>query len=197
MTGVDAERIAAAVRELLLAIGEDPDREGLARTPQRVAAAYSEFFAGVGVDAREHLVGAVPLGANDAGVEATSEAVVLRDIDFRSICEHHLLPFVGRAHVAYLPNERVIGLGRILAVVETLAARPQLQERLTEQIADALITGLDARGALVVLDAQHGCVGARGSRQDQSSTVTIASRGELARTAARTEIMTLIGSSGA
>ena len=126
----------------------------------------------------------------------TGELVLLRDIAFRSICEHHLLPFIGTAHVAYLPNERVVGLSRLPAVVETLAARPQVQERLTEQIADALQTGLEPRGVLVVLDAVHGCVAARGPRQTTSSTVTMASRGELGEPVARAEIMALIGAGG-
>lgn len=187
MTAIDRERIEAAVEELLRAIGEDPDREGLASTPRRVADAYAEFFAGLGQDPLEHLADSVPIGDHDP------EVVLLRDIGFRSICEHHLLPFLGVAHVAYLPGERVVGLGRIPRVVETLAARPQLQERLTEEIADTIQRGLDARGVLVVLDAVHGCVTARGQRQSGSSTVTIASRGALDEPAARTEIMALIG----
>lgn len=187
MTAIDRERIEAAVAELLLAIGEDPGREGLAFTPQRVAGAYAEFFAGLGEDPLEHLAGSVPIGEHEA------EVVLLRGIEFRSICEHHLLPFLGVAHVAYLPNERVVGLGRIPRVVETLAARPQLQERLTEEIADTIERGLDARGVLVVLDAVHGCVTARGQRQTGSSTVTLASRGTLDEPVARAEIMALIG----
>jgi len=195
MAGVDTGRIERAVREILLAIGEDPARPGLERTPQRVAEAYAEFFGGLAVDPLTHLADTVPLGDTEAGVPATSDAVVLRDIAFRSVCEHHLLPFVGTAHVAYLPAERVVGLGRIPAVIETLAARPQLQERLAEEIADTLETGLDPKGVLVVLDAQHRCVTTRGSRQERSSTITIASRGALADPVARAEIMALIGSS--
>lgn len=193
MAGVDARRIERAVLEILLAIGEDPDRPGLTRTPERVAEAYAEFFAGLDVDPLSHLADTVPLGATEAGVPATSDAVILRDLAFRSVCEHHLLPFVGTAHVAYLPNERVVGLGRIPAVVDTLASRPQLQERLAEEIADTLQAGLDPKGVLVVLDAQHRCVTTRGSRQERSSTVTIASRGALASPAARAEIIALIG----
>ncbi|RXZ66961.1 GTP cyclohydrolase I [Agromyces albus] len=195
MAGVDARRIERAVLEILLAIGEDPDRPGLTRTPQRVAEAYAEFFAGLDVDPLSHLADTVPLGATEAGAPATSDAVILRDLAFRSVCEHHLLPFVGTAHVAYLPNERVVGLGRIPAVVDTLASRPQLQERLAEEIADTLQAGLDPKGVLVVLDAQHRCVTTRGSRQERSSTVTIASRGALASPAARAEIIALIGNS--
>ena len=193
MAGVDTGRIERAVHEILLAIGEDPARPGLERTPQRVAEAYADFFGGLSVDPMTHLADTVPLGSTEAGVPATSDAVVLRDIAFRSVCEHHLLPFVGTAHVAYLPAERVVGLGRIPAVIETLAARPQLQERLTEEIADTLQAGLDPKGVLVVLDAQHRCVTTRGPRQERSSSVTIVSRGALAETAARAEIMALIG----
>ena len=193
MAGVDTGRIERAVHEILLAIGEDPERPGLERTPQRVAEAYADFFGGLAVDPLTHLADTVPLGDTEAGVPATSDAVVLRDIAFRSVCEHHLLPFVGTAHVAYLPRDRVVGLGRIPAVIETLAARPQLQERLAEEIADTLEAGLDPKGVLVVLDAQHRCVTTRGSRQERSSTVTIASRGALAEPAARAEIIALIG----
>ncbi|HEY1105132.1 GTP cyclohydrolase I [Agromyces endophyticus] len=193
MAGVDTERIERAVLEILLAIGEDPARPGLERTPQRVAEAYAEFFGGLDVDPLSHLADSVPLGSTEAGVPATSDAVVLRDLSFRSVCEHHLLPFVGTAHVAYLPGDRVVGLGRIPAVVDTLAHRPQLQERLAEEIADTLVAGLDPKGVLVVLDAQHRCVTTRGSRQERSSTVTIASRGALAEPVARAEIIALIG----
>jgi len=194
MAGVDTGRIERAVHEILLAIGEDPNRPGLERTPQRVAEAYADFFGGLDVDPLSHLADTVPLGSTEQGVPATSDAVVLRDLAFRSVCEHHLLPFVGTAHVAYLPGDRVVGLGRIPAVIDTLAARPQLQERLAEEIADTLQAGLDPKGVLVILDAQHRCVTTRGSRQERSSTVTIASRGVLAEPAARAEIIALIGS---
>jgi GTP cyclohydrolase I len=187
---IDIARIEAAVRELLAAIGEDPARAGLSETPQRFAQAYAEFFAGLAVDPQVHL-------AESVGVDAdTSELVLLRDIEFRSICEHHLLPFIGVAHLAYLPGDRIVGLGRLPRVVDTLSSRPQLQERLTEEIADALQTGLAPRGVLVVLDAVHSCVSARGTRQTGSSTVTMASRGELREPAARAEIMALIGAAG-
>jgi len=185
---VDRARIEAAVAELLAAIGEDVGREGLAETPSRVADAYAEFFEGLGRDPLDPLRESLPLEGDSPG-----EVVLLRDISFRSICEHHLLPFLGTAHIAYLPSDRVVGLGRLPRVVETLAARPQLQERLGEEIADAIEHGLDARGVLVVLDAVHGCVWARGARQERSSTVTIASRGELTDSARRAEIMALIG----
>ena len=193
MTGVDTARVERAVRELLLAIGEDPERPGLERTPRRVAEAYAEFFSGVGADPQEHLADSVPTGSTDAGEPADSDVVLLRDLGFRSMCEHHLLPFTGLAHVAYLPGEKIVGLSRIPAVVETVASRPQVQERLTEQIADALDAGLRPRGVLVVLDAEHGCVTARGARQERSSTVTVASRGALADPAARAEVISLIG----
>ncbi|ROR65946.1 GTP cyclohydrolase I FolE [Agrococcus jenensis] len=183
---VDGERIAAAVRELLAAIGDDPARAGLAETPRRVAEAYADYFAGVGVDASSHLDSADLAGES-------GELVLLRDIEFRSMCEHHLLPFTGVAHVAYLPSDRIVGLGRIPRVVETIASRPQIQERLTDEIADALVAGLEPRGVLVVVEAAHGCVAARGARQAKSSTVTIASRGTLAEPIERAEIMALIG----
>ena len=194
MAGVDALRIERAAHEILLAIGEDPSRPGLERTPQRVAEAYADFFGGLDIDPLVHLADTVPIGASEAGVPATSDAVVLRDLSFRSVCEHHLLPFVGTAHVAYLPGDRVVGLGRIPAVVDTLARRPQLQERLAEEIADTLEAGLEPKGVLVILDAQHRCVTTRGARQERSSTVTIASRGALSEPAARAEIIALIGS---
>lgn len=187
MAAIDRGRIEAAVTELLHAIGEDTGRAGLTDTPSRVADAYAEFFAGLTEDPLQHLADTVAVGEHDA------EVVLLRHIEFRSVCEHHLLPFLGVAHVAYLPNERVVGLGRIPRVVETLAARPQVQERLSEEIADTIQRGLDARGVLVVLDAVHGCVTARGPRQTGSSTVTVASRGALQEPHARAEIMALIG----
>jgi GTP cyclohydrolase I len=186
-TSIDTGRIEAAVTELLLAIGEDPHREGLKKTPQRIAEAYAEFFAGVSEDPQQHLTDTVGAG------EETGELVLLRDIEFRSMCEHHLLPFVGVAHIAYLPGDRVVGLGKLPRVVEALSSRPQLQERLTEQIADALQDGLTPRGVLVVLDARHSCVTARGTRQSHSTTLTMASRGILTEPVARAEVVALIG----
>ncbi|MGY4858295.1 GTP cyclohydrolase I [Cryobacterium sp. AP23] len=187
--GVDQPRIEAAVAEILAAIGEEPGRAGLLTTPQRVASAYAEFFAGLGRDPLDHLRDTVPVG------DRTGDLVLLRDIEFRSICEHHLLPFLGTAHLAYLPGERIVGLGKLADVVTTIAARPQLQERLTEEIADALEAGLAPRGVLVVLDASHACVTTRGPRQSRSTTVTMATRGELAQPTARSEVITLIGGS--
>jgi GTP cyclohydrolase I len=188
---IDTGRIEAAVAEILAAIGEDVDRPGIAATPRRVAAAYAEFFAGLAVDPLDHLAEAVDLAPGELG-----EVVIVRDIEFRSICEHHLLPFIGTAHIAYVPGEKVVGLGSLPRVVDTLAARPQLQERLTEEIADTLQQGLSPQGVLVVLDAAHQCVTTRGPRQSASSTVTLASRGTLSETSARAEIISLIGGGG-
>ena len=184
--GVDRRRIAAAVRELLCAVGEDPDRAELLQTPERVADAYAEMYAGMGVDPLSLLGDTTPLDA------PTGEIVLVRDIAFRSICEHHLLPFRGRAHVAYRPTRSVTGFGTIARLVDALASRLQLQERLGEQIADALQQALEPEGVLVVLEASHGCVTDRGSRQGDALAVTVASRGALARPAERAEILALI-----
>ncbi|GAA5091910.1 GTP cyclohydrolase I FolE [Microbacterium yannicii] len=192
---VDRERIAALVRELLEAIGEDPERPGLRQTPERVADAYAEFFAGVGEDAAAPLARTISVSRGPAPDTLPSGAVMLRDILFRSVCEHHLLPFRGHAHLAYLPGEQVVGLGALPKVVEILSSRPQVQERLGEQIADVIAASLDARGVLVVLEAAHECVTMRGGRQPDASTVTIAARGELAEPAARAELVALIGAS--
>lgn len=184
----DGARIERAVAEILAAIGEDPNRAGLLGTPRRVAEAYAEFFAGLALDPLESLSDAVEIDGDDLG-----ELVLLRNIEFRSICEHHLLPFTGVAHIAYIPGGKIVGLGRLSQVVDVLSARPQLQERLTEEIAGALETGLRPRGVLVVLDATHGCVTARGVRQARSSTVTLATRGEIDDPAQRAAIVALIG----
>ncbi|WP_431803787.1 GTP cyclohydrolase I [Microbacterium sp. bgisy203] len=189
---VDRDRVAAAVREMLEAIGEDPARPGLKATPQRVADAYAEFFAGVGEDAAAPLAHTISVSRGPAPDTLPSGAVMLRDIRFRSVCEHHLLPFAGRAHLAYLPGEQVVGLGALPKVVDVLAARPQVQERLGEQIADTIAASLDARGVLVVLEASHECVTMRGGRQPDAETVTVAARGALAEPAARAEIMMLV-----
>jgi len=190
---VDKQRVAAAVREILEAIGEDPERPGLKLTPERVAEAYSEFFAGVGQDAGAPLAHTISVSRGPAPETTPSGAVMLRDIHFRSVCEHHLLLFRGKAHIAYLPGEQVVGLGALPKVVDVLAARPQVQERLGEQIADAIADSLDTRGVLVVLEASHGCVTMRGERQRDAYTVTIAARGELAEPAARAELIALMG----
>lgn len=184
---VDTARVAAAVVEILAAIGEDPTRPGLTSTPGRVADAYAEFFAGLEVDPVSHLADAVHTDG------AEGELVVVKDIAFRSICEHHLLPFLGVAHVGYAPGDRIVGLGSVVRVVETLAARPQLQERLGDEIAKALDVGLAPRGVVVVLDAAHQCVTTRGPRQTGSSTVTVAARGTLAAEAAHTAVVALLG----
>jgi GTP cyclohydrolase I len=187
---VDTGRVEAAVAEILAAIGEDPNRPGLASTPKRVAQAYVDYFSGLDVDPLSHLAETIEVKDGDHDL---SELVMLRDIEFRAICEHHLLPFIGVAHLAYIPGDRIVGLGKLPRVVETLASRPQLQERLTEEIADVLETGLSPKGVLVILDATHACVTSRGVRQGRSSTVTMASRGILSDPVERAELITLIG----
>ena len=190
---IDSPRIERAVAELLAAIGEDPSRPGLKATPRRVAEAYAEYFAGMDEDPLEHLSDATDVGADKGEL---GELVLLRDVAFRSICEHHLLPFTGVAHLAYAPGSRIVGLGHLPRVVDTLSSRPQLQERLGEQIAEALETGLSPRGVLVVLDARHGCVNARGTRQVDSTTVTVASRGTLSEPAAQAAVLATIAAGG-
>ena len=190
---VDRERVAGLIRELLEAIGEDPERPGLRVTPQRVADAYAEFFSGVGQDAAEPLARTISVAHGPAPDTLPSGAVMLRDIRFRSVCEHHLLPFRGRAHIAYLPGAQVVGLGALPKVVDILASRPQVQERLGEQIADTIADALDTRGVLVVLDAMHECVTMRGGQQADATTVTVAARGAFTEAAERTEIMLLLG----
>lgn len=184
---IDRGRVAAAVREILVAIGADPDSDELRATPERVADAYAEFFSGVGFDPLSLLEDSIPVDGE------TGELVLVRDIAFRSVCEHHLLPFRGRAHIAYRPGERVVGLSALPRVVETLAARPQVQERLGEQIAQAIDTALAPKGVVVVLEARHGCVADRGVRQSDAVALTIASRGELSEPPARGEIISLVG----
>jgi GTP cyclohydrolase I len=180
----DRARVEAAVVELINAIGEDPNREELKATPQKVAEAYQEFFKGIGQDPLAVLAETIPAEHN--------EVVILKDIDFVSICEHHLLPFTGVAHIAYLPGERVVGLGRLPKVVEIIGARPQLQENLTAQIADAIERGLNAKGVVVVIEARHHCVVSRGARQPEANTVTMAARGVYSEPVARAEVMGLI-----
>src|SRR4051794_10542094 len=182
---VDRERIAAAVREILLAVGEDPDREGLRETPARVARMYAELFAGLHEDPRTHL--------RRVFTVKYDEMVLVKDIDFNSMCEHHLLPFMGKAHVAYLPNGKVVGLSKIPRVVEALARRPQVQERMTEELADLLMTELDARGVGVILEATHTCMAIRGVRKTGSVTTTSAMRGGFHTNAAtRSELLALV-----
>ncbi|MFM5904334.1 MAG: GTP cyclohydrolase I FolE [Microbacteriaceae bacterium] len=181
---VDSERVKAAVVELLAAIGENPNRSELLATPTKVAEAYAEFFKGVNVDATAVLAETFEAEHN--------EVVILKDIEFVSMCEHHLLPFTGVAHIAYLPSDRVIGLGRLPKLVEIVASRPQLQENLTAQVADALEAGLNTRGVVVVIEARHHCVVSRGARQPEANTVTMAARGCYAEPIARAEVMGLI-----
>ncbi|HEX2856660.1 MAG TPA: GTP cyclohydrolase I FolE [Propionibacteriaceae bacterium] len=185
---VDQERAAAAVRELLIAIGEDPDRDGLVDTPQRVARAYSEIFAGLDQDAGDLLATTFDL--------AHDEMVLVKDIEVWSMCEHHLLPFTGVAHVGYIParDGRVTGLSKLARLVDIFARRPQVQERLTTQIADSLVDHLQARGVIVVIDCEHQCMSMRGVRKAGSRTVTSAVRGVLRNPATRAEAMSLIGS---
>ena len=166
---VDVAAIEKAVREILLAVGENPDREGVANTPQRVARVYEELLAGMSEDPAEHLV----VGFT----EQYDEMVVLRDIPFYSMCEHHLLPFMGRAHVAYLPGDKVVGVSKLARVVSVFARRLQVQERLTGQIADLIMDKLDARGAAVIIEAEHTCMTIRGIRKPGSRMVTSAMRG--------------------
>lgn len=184
--GVDLERIAAAVREILAAVGEDPDREGLRETPMRVARMYAEVFAGLRADPRRHL--------RRFFSEHYDELVVLRDVPFHSMCEHHLLPFAGRAHLAYLPDGRIAGISKLARVVDDFARRPQVQERMTNQIADLLMDALTAKGVAVILEATHLCMTCRGVLKPGSEMVTSALRG-LCRSDARTrgEVMTLLG----
>jgi len=166
----DLERIRGAVREILVAIGEDPDREGLVDTPSRVAKAYGEIFGGLREDAGTHLARTFEQDSEDV--------VMLRDIEFSSVCEHHLLPVFGRAHVAYKPSKgRVVGLSKLARTVEVFARRPQLQERMTAQVADALMEHLGPAGALVVVEAEHMCMKMRGVRKTEPVMCTVAHRG--------------------
>jgi GTP cyclohydrolase I len=185
--GVDLARIEAAVGEILAAIGEDPSRDGLLETPARVARMYAEIVAGLHEDPTTHL--RVTFDADH------DELIMVRDIPFYSVCEHHLVPFFGRAHVGYIPNVdgRVTGLSKLARLVDGFAKRPQVQERLTTQLADAIEASLDPRGVVVVIDAEHLCMSMRGVRKPGSSTVTSAVRGLLrSDPASRAEAMRLI-----
>lgn len=187
MAGIDTDRIERAVREILEAVGEDPDRDGLERTPARVARMYAEIFAGLHQDPGAHLQ--VMFEADH------DEMIVERDIPFHSTCEHHLVPFIGRAHVAYIPNDdgRITGLSKLARLVDGFAQRPQVQERLTSQIADCMQKVLQPRGVLVVVEAEHLCMSMRGVKKPGSRAVTSAVRGlfrEDART--RAEAMAII-----
>jgi GTP cyclohydrolase I len=183
---MDKERIERAVREILLAIGEDPDRAGLVETPKRVANMYEEIFAGLHDDPRRHLK-LFDEGNND-------EMVVVRDIPMYSMCEHHLLPFIGKAHIAYIPSDgRVIGLSKLARIVDSFSKKPQLQERLTSQIADFLDKELSPQGVAVVIEAEHLCMTMRGARAAGAKTQTSALRGSMRKDAkTRAEAMALL-----
>ncbi len=182
----DRERAEAAVRELLIAVGEDPDREGLRETPARVARTYAELFAGMRTDPAEVLTTTFDMGHD--------ELVLVKDIELWSMCEHHLVPFTGVAHIGYIPNEkgRITGLSKLARLVDVFARRPQVQERLTTQVAEALMEILEARGAIVVVEAEHLCMTMRGVRKPGARTVTSAVRGVLHKAATRSEAMSLI-----
>jgi GTP cyclohydrolase I len=182
---LDKAKIEQAVCMIIEAIGEDPEREGLVGTPRRVAEMYEEVFAGLGQDPREHLL---------TGFEEDHrEMVILRDIPFHSMCEHHLLPFYGVAHIGYIPQGRVVGISKIARVVETFARRPQLQERLTSQIADAIDEVLQPSGVGVVLEAAHLCMIMRGVKKPGTTVVTSANRGSFrTRLATREEFIALV-----
>lgn len=182
---IDNERIAKAVREILLAVGEDVEREGLKGTPQRVARMYAELLGGMREDPKEHV--------RRVFTEKHDEIVLLRDIPFYSICEHHLLPFIGSAHVAYLPSGVVLGVSKLARVVDCFSRRLQVQERLTDQIADFIMASLKPRGVAVVLEAAHSCMTIRGVRKPGSVMVTSALRGIFKKDPrSRSEIMSLI-----
>ncbi len=182
----DLERIEAAVREILLAIGEDPTRDGLQKTPRRVARMYAEVFAGLREDPQHHLEVQFESGHN--------EMVMVRDIPFYSMCEHHLLPFSGVAHVAYIPSDEgiITGLSKLARLVEAFALRPQVQERLTAQVADKLVEVLMPSGVMVVVEAEHQCMAMRGIRKPGSLTITSAVRGQFLEAPTRAEAMQLI-----
>jgi GTP cyclohydrolase I len=182
---IDQGRIRAAVREILAAVGEDPDREGLRDTPDRVARMYAEMFAGLHQDPRQFL--------RKAFTQKYDEMVLVKDIGFESMCEHHLLPFYGKAHIAYLPRGKIVGLSKPARVVEVLARRPQVQERMTEELADLLMEELDARGVAVILEGTHSCMTVRGVRKTSSLCTTSAMRGSFRTNAStRAELMALI-----
>ena len=183
---VDQPRIERAVREILLAIGEDPDRDGLKDTPSRVAKSYTEIFSGLHESPSDLLATTFDLDHE--------EMVLVKDIAFYSTCEHHLVPFHGTAHIGYIPSHegKVTGLSKLARLVEVYARRPQVQERLTTQIVDALMTNLSPRGAIVVIECEHLCMSMRGVRKPGAKTVTSAVRGQLRETATRAEAMSLI-----
>lgn len=182
---MDLPRIERAVREILIAVGEDPDREGLLETPARVARMYAEVFAGLHADPAVHL--------QKTFTQPHNEMVLVRDIEFASCCEHHLVPFLGKAHIAYLPNGKVVGLSKLARVVDGVAKRPQVQERMTEQIAEMIMSELQPRGVGVILEATHMCMTIRGVRKPGATTVTSAMRGGfLTNPLTREELLSLV-----
>ncbi len=182
---MDYDRIQNAVRDVLVAIGEDPQREGLVDTPRRIAEMYGELFAGIGKDPASVLTAAFS--------EDYDETVILRDVPFHSICEHHFLPFFGTAQIAYIPTGRVAGASKLARALDILASRPQIQERLTGQLADTLYDALQPQGAAVIISAEHLCMSIRGARKPGSKIVTVASRGSLRTQAAeRQDILALL-----
>ena len=184
-TPVDLPRIERAVREILAAVGEDPDREGLLETPSRVARMYAEMFSGLRAEPAKHL--------QKVFLEEYDEMVLVRDIPFNSVCEHHLLPFIGMAHVGYLPRGRVVGLSKLARIVDEISRRPQVQERMTHQVADLMDSELQPKGVIVVLEAEHSCMTIRGVKKPGALTITSAVRG-LFKTnqSSRAEAMSLI-----
>ena len=182
---VDQERIQRAVREILIAVGEDPDRAGLLETPARVGRMYAEMFAGLHSNPGRHL--------KRVFEETYDELVLVRDISFNSMCEHHLLPFIGVAHVGYLPRGKVVGLSKLARVVDEISRRPQVQERMTHQVANLIFEELDAKGVVVVIEAEHTCMSIRGIRKPGSLCVTSAMKGIFrSNLSSRGEIMNLI-----
>lgn len=182
---VDMPRIERAVREILVAVGEDPNREGLRETPARVARMYAELFSGLHADPRVHL--------RKFFTEKYDEMVLVKDISFDSMCEHHMLPFSGVAHIGYIPNGKVVGLSKLARVVEVVSHRPQVQERMTEEIANLLIEELDVKGVAVVIEATHSCMTVRGVRKAGSVCVTSAMKGTFRSSlSSRSEVMNLI-----
>ena len=182
---VDFPRLRAAVREILAAVGEDPEREGLLETPSRVSRMYAELFCGLHADPADHL--------KKVFQETYDELVLVRDISFNSMCEHHLLPFMGKAHIGYIPRGKITGLSKLARVVEDVSKKPQVQERMTHTVADLIARELDAKGVIVVVEAVHTCMTIRGVRKPGSLTITSAVRGLLKEnTSSRAEAMALI-----
>lgn len=186
---MDNEALKKAVSQILVAVGENPDREGLSATPQRVADMFAELYAGVGIDPLTVLEEAKPVATQEG---ERGDLVALKEIAFHSMCEHHLLPFMGVASVVYAPGDRILGLGTLAKLVEVVAKRPQLQERVGEMVVGALVDSGAAAGALVMISAQHGCVAYRGPKQNLT-TVTVAAAGSLATGPSRHEALMLVG----